>query len=114
MKTHTFAAYFLTLGGLLYRQFADRFAERDPALPPTPRVAQTAPVDPVAEQLKTVAAEVSSKGPQKLDSITTLSRATAEGRTLILSLRYESARWVRRCVTSDLQPQYLGEGVRQL
>lgn len=40
-------------------------------------------MDPIAEQLKTLAAEISAKGPQKLDALTTLSRATAEGRTLI-------------------------------
>ena len=73
----------VVVGGLLYWQFADRLAERAPSLSPEHSVAQTATRDPIAQQLGVLAAEISSKGPQKLDPITTLSRATAEGRTII-------------------------------
>jgi hypothetical protein len=38
--------------------------------------------DPIAHELSKIADQISRKGPQKLDPITTLTNASAEGRTL--------------------------------
>jgi len=43
--------------------------------------------DPIARQLQETAAEITSKEPQKLDPLTTLDSASAQGRTLTYHYR---------------------------
>jgi hypothetical protein len=106
----------LVMGAFVYWQYADRLGPHSKFTISQDvtgaRSADQEASDPISRQLGEVAAEITAKGPQKLDPITTLESASAEGRTLTyhnrLSRRDDSDQELVAFVRKTVLPKVCG------